>query len=298
MNDIWMEPVKQVIPEPCVLGEGCVWDHRISSLYFVDIESHVIKCRNSRTHRVKTCQLDDYIGCVVPAEAGGIVAATGTSLVWMSQEFDWEETLLSLPFADFLRFNDGKCDPGGCLWVGTMSANQNHPGAKQGGSLYCIRDNQVLARYDGYTIPNGMAWSRDGRLFYHIDTPTRCIDVYDVEGPGLITGRRTVVHVEEGDGSPDGMCMDEEGNLWTAMWGAGKVICFDSTTGEKLHEISVPAKHVSCVTFGGEDLKTLYITTAKDGDGQGGHLYEVKLPVSGQLPYPYAGINGGKRNEA
>lgn len=290
-----MDRVNQIVPVICELGEGCVWDERVQCLYFVDIKGFAVYSWNPGSRQLHTYQTDGPPGCLVPEADGTIAVAAGHTLIRLSAGLELESVLTKLDFPEHLRFNDGKCDPQGNWWIGTMAEDQKHPDAEKGGSLCCIRNHQVIADYRGYTIPNGLAWSRDGSLFYHIDTATGCIDVYDIDGTdhGKISGRRCAVQVEEQDGSPDGMCMDTEGNLWTAMWGGGKVICFHPETGKKLAEILVPAKHVSCVTFGDRDLKTLYITTAKDEMGQGGGLYSVRMPVAGRTPYRYGGEGNG-----
>lgn len=307
----------------CRLGEGCVWERRSGRLYFVDIEGckiYGIRLGDG-TGEIWKFDAEDMVGCLVPCADGagnlpcdcsadgagnppcdcsadgagnpprvrsadGVVAAIGHRLVRITEDGKKTEVLLELPLPDYMRFNDGKCDADGRLWVGTMAKSQEHPKAKACGSLYCIEGNRVIAEYPGYTIPNGMAW--DGNRFYHIDTSRGMIEEYRMDR-GNLTGRKTTVTVDPADGSPDGMTIDSEGNLWVAMWGGRKVNCYDPRTGQKLAEIPVPAKNVSCVTFGDADLKTLYITTAMDEDGQGGRLHAVRLPVAGVLPYEYGG---------
>ena len=284
---IW--EVRQIPSFRCRLGEGCVWDARSGRLYFVDIEGCKIHWFRPVDGSAGGIDTDDMAGCLALCRAGegGIVAAIGHRLVRITEDGVKLEILTELILPDYVRFNDGKCDSQGRLWVGTMAKNQEHPKAKGCGSLICIEDNRVTAEYPGYTIPNGMAW--DGERFYHIDTSKGMIEEYRMEDSGRLGGRKTAVSVNPADGSPDGMSIDEEGNLWVAMWGGKKVCCYHPQTGEKLGEIPVPVKNVSCVTFGDEDLKTLYITTAMDGDGLGGQLYAVRLPVAGVLPYEYGG---------
>ncbi len=283
-----METVNQVLPLACELGEGCVWDQENQSLYFVDITSCMVYRLRTEDNHLASRRLPGPVGCVVPEVSGGIIAASGHSLYYLDKDLEREEVgILPLVFSDTLRFNDGKCDPWGCLWLGTMAGDQSREEAYGEGSLLCIKDLQLISEYSGYTIPNGMAWSADRGTFYHIDTRLQRVDRYDVEGRGKISGRRTAVSVPEEDGSPDGMCMDCQGNLWIAMWGAGKAACYSPDTGQKLCEIPVPARNVSCVTFGGPDLQTLYITTAKDQEGHGGGLYSVRVPVKGLPAFVY-----------
>jgi len=291
---VGLEQVSQVLEQTFELGEGCMWDQETESLYFVDITG----CRIYR-YRPEDGALSSYstrgpVGCVFPTADHGIGAASGNSLIRLEKDLTGERILATLDFPGYLRFNDGKCDPWGRLWVGTMAGDQSHLMAKGGGSLYCIRDGQILAEHGGFTIPNGLAWSQDRSRFYHIDTGLRRVDVYELDGPERMSGRQTAFSIPEGEGDPDGMCMDSRGNLWIAMWGAGKAALYDPATGRRLEEIPIPAKNVSCVAFGDRDLKTLYITTARDQSGDGGALYRVKLPVGGPAPYAYGGTENGK----
>lgn len=323
-TDSWKDyEVRPVLPVRCRLGEGCVWDRQSGRLYFVDIEGCKIYgfCPGRETEEIWEFDTDDMVGCLVPCE-DGIVAAVGHRLIRITDvgKGNRADVLMELPLPDYVRFNDGKCDARGRFWVGTMAVSQEHPKAKGCGSLYCIEEDRVLAEYAGYTIPNGMAW--DGEDFYHIDTSKGAIEKYRMGAAGRLFARCMVVDVAssigrpagvsigaegrpvgvrvgvEGrpsdvsigsEGMPDGMCIDSEGKLWTAMWGGGKVNCYDPATGQKLTEIAVPADNVSCVAFGDEDLKTLYITTAMNEKGLGGQLYAVRLPVAGVEPYRYGG---------
>lgn len=290
-----MMNVTSVFMPNCALLEGCVWNQNEKSLYFVDIESGTAYRFRPEDGRVERKTAAGRVGCLVMHDAGGVVMAVTNRLVHDSFSHGAEsKVLLQQDFPSYLRYNDGKCDRYGNLWVGTMAVDQSHPSAKGGGSLYCIQDGQVVASYDGYTIPNGLVWSEDGTGFYHIDTALQKIDLYDVEEKVRLTDRRTAFKIIPEEGSPDGMCMDAEGNLWVAMWGGGKVNGYDRISGKKIEEIRVPDQNVSCCCFGGSDGKTLYITTARDMSGNGGHLYQTDMPVSGSRIYEY----GGKRDGA
>lgn len=274
----YVEPVLEL---ECRLGEGCVWDEENKCLYFVDIESFKVYCYYLENQQLIEYLVEDYVGCIVMKENNSFVAAVKNKLVQIDKTTARQMVLHENDIPDFIRYNDGKCDVFGNIWIGTMAIDQTRQDAKEAGSLFCIKDNKVVAKYDKFTIPNGLAWSEDGSIFYHIDTATHKVDAYDVEEEYYLKNKRTVIAIDESEGSPDGMCMDAEGNLWIALWGGSKVVCYDPSTGKKLHEILVPDKNVSCCTFGGEDLKTLYITTAKDEDGNGGKLYQLIMDSKG-----------------
>lgn len=275
----------------CILAEGCVWNRNEDALYFVDIEGCKVYRWKPGEEQAGVIWTNQRVGCLVFHRDGGIVTAESSRLIHRNKAD--KTVLLDQHLPGYLRYNDGKCDRSGNLWVGTMAVSQDHPAARNGGSLYCIKNGKVAAAYSGYTIPNGMAWNRDGSVFYHIDTALQRVDAYDVEdGTGLVN-RRTVITVPEEEGSPDGMCMDSEGNLWIAMWGGGRVNGYHLPTGKKTEEIRVPDKYVSCCCFGGGDGKELYITTARDEDGKGGQIYQTRMDTCGAEVYEYGGKKDG-----
>lgn len=270
------------------LGEGCLWDEERNIVHFVDIEGFKIYSYSFDNGNMEVYDTGDYVGCIVLDEEDRLIAAVRNKLIRIDLNSKKTETILTIDQPEYVRFNDGKCDKYGNLWVGTMAIDQSHPKAVGVGKLYCISEERIIAEYEGFTIANGLAWNKAGDKFYHIDTKTQRIDVYDVDGPGIIKNRRALVTIDSKEGSPDGMCIDSKERLWVAMWGGSKVNCYDSYTGEKLKEIRVPSVHTSCCTFGGEALNTLYITSAKDEVGNTGGFYKVKIDgVKGIKPYKY-----------
>lgn len=278
-----------LLPLSCQLAEGCVWDGEKEILYFVDIDGCMLYSYMFRNQQLKSYFMGGPVGCVALCKDGGLVAAVKDTLLWINPKSGEKKILLHHDFPDYLRYNDGKCGPDGSLWAGTMAMDQRHPKAVGGGMLYCISDNQIRSEYEGYTIPNGLAFNGDGSIFYHIDTALHRIDQMDIFADGILEHRRAAAEILPEWGDPDGMCIDEEGNLWVAMWGGGKVICINPQTGQKLDEIFVADRYVTCCCFGGKDLKTLFITTARDEEGKGGQVFAVEMEVKGTLPYRYGG---------
>lgn len=267
------------------LAEGPVWFEEQQQLRFVDIEAGRIYSYDGST--IAHMKMPDMVGCVVPLAENRLVAAVKNKLYEVDWQADRRKLLYCFPIPEHLRFNDGKCDGAGRLWVGTMAADQSHPLAKKGGSLYCVGPQGVLVQYKGFTIPNGMAWGDNGNCLYHIDTAEDAIFAYRVINGITLCEKRTVASFAGQPGSPDGMCLDAQGNLWVALWGGGAVVCVHPATGQILHKISLPEANVSCCTFGGSKLDTLFITTAKDGDGNGGSLWKIKTNTTGILPHDY-----------
>lgn len=276
----------------CELGEGCVWDEKKNCLYFVDIKKKKLYCYKPSEDELIFMDVSDLIGTIVLYEDGSILGMEKDKFMKIDFEQKEEILLAKLELEDGLRFNDGKCDFDGRVWVGTMFIDEDLPKAKKGGSFYCFEvkeENEIKIeerqRLSGYTIPNGLAWSSDQKRLYHIDTKEHAIFVFDITENGMIENRRVLIQVPESEGFPDGMTIDEKGNLWVAMWSGSKVVCYDTKTAKKLDEIALPEKFVTCCTFGGEDMQTLFITTAANGQNVGGNLYSIHLDVKGMTPY-------------
>ena len=242
-----------------VLAEGPVWDEQAQLLYWVDIERGKICRFHPAFQSNQEWLLGTKVGFAVLAESGDMLAGTQEGLVRFSPE-----TGRCAPYANpepnlpNNRFNDGKCDPQGRLWAGTMSMIET----ETTGSLYRVdADGSINRCLTSVAISNGLAWSAD--KMYYIDSPTRRVDAFDFDAPsGAISNRRCVVALADGLGFPDGMTMDEEGKLWVALWEGWGVGRFDPTTGEMLAKVEAPTACVTSCCFGGPDFEVLYLTTA------------------------------------
>ena len=228
------------------------------------------------------------LGAAVPRTGGGWVLAASTAFFALDE--DGTVTRLTEDLADpaVVRMNDGKCDPAGRFWAGTMDYEESRPIA----SLY-VYDGTVRTVLDGATISNGLAWTPDHRAMYYIDTPTGRVDVFDYdEDTGEITNRRPFVEVE--GGHPDGMTLDDEGYLWVALWGGGAVRRYDPSGGPA-GIVHLPVTNVSSCTFGGPGGTTLFITTSQQGlseqqkaaEPDAGRIFRVDPGVSGPPATPF-----------
>ena len=279
------------------LAEGPLWDHEAQTLYWIDIVGKRIHRYRTENGSSDSLELDQYIGAAVQHASGGLIAAMQHGFHRIDFESGRVEQLAD-PESDRPdnRFNDGKCDPAGRFWAGTMSLK----GESGTGALYRLdRDGSVHKMADGISISNGLAWSADRRTMYYIDTPTQRVDAFDYDpDTGEIANRRTVIRIPEEDGSPDGMSIDAEGKLWIALWGGWQVGRWDPDTGEKLMSIRVPTAHVTSCAFGGPDFKQLYITTAREGlsaeelerQPGAGCLFTARVDVAGLPADKYQGI--------
>lgn len=262
------------------LAEGPVWLEELDALCLVDINAG-----NVLTHRrgvVRVYPMGGRTGFVVPCGSGRLAAGVDRRLVLLDLLSGSTETLLDCPCPDHLRFNDGKCDSFGRLWADLMAYDRQHPRAQDGGSLLCISKNGVHCERERLAIPNGMDWDEPNGWFYHTDTMS-----------GLIVKRRwpekssweTALDLRGEQGAPDGFCIDSDGMLWVAMWGGFQLLRCDPLSGCVIERIPVPDRNVSCCAFGGKGLDRLYVTTARDENGEGGALYELETGCRGRAPH-------------
>lgn len=246
------------------LGEGPCWDTDQQCLYWVDILNHSLHVFDYQTKRMSVSQVGDYVSAVSLCESGRLLISPKEGLSFFDLKSGLKEFIQhpekSHPTH---RYNDGKVDPAGRLWIGSMelSAKANQA------ALYCLYPDQTIdKKLDNVTISNGLAWSSDLQTLYFIDTPTQEIVAfrYHVD-TGEIQNRKVAFKISEDEGSPDGMTIDAEGMLWVCHWGGGKVSRWDPVLGKRLDEVTVPVSNVTCCTFGGPELSELFITTARDG---------------------------------
>lgn len=282
-----------VVASDCTLGEGCLWDSERQLLYWVDIYGDRVFIFDPKAAAPRVYPTKDHVSTVVPTLGGELVLALRQELAWLDPDTGQLAPLASPePLAPTLRFNDGKCDPRGRLWLGTMVES----GPPSRAALYCISPELTITKaLSGLTISNGLVWREQS--FYHIDTPTQQIKHFDYdEATGHISGPRVIATLGPDPGAPDGMTIDEEGMLWVALWGGRSVVRIDPSSGAVVFRVEVPASHVTSCAFGGRELDELYITTAQIGldadnlqaEPHAGGLFRVKLPFRGVPAVPFA----------
>jgi sugar lactone lactonase YvrE len=190
------------------------------------------------------------------------------------------------------RMNDGEVDPRGRLWAGSMAFDKT-PGA---GALYLLDRGVATTVLEGLTISNGTAFSAGGTEMLYIDTPTQQVRRFRVTESGGLADPEVVVEIDPADGHPDGMCLDDEGFLWVALWGGSEVRRY-SPAGEHVGSVRVDAPQVSSCAFVGPDRDVLVITTSQEGYSaedsarhpRAGMLFAVRPGVSGRAAAAYAG---------
>lgn len=240
------------------LGECPLWDERDAMLWWVDARFPAVKCLDPATGAVMMLVLPEIVGSIALRETGGMLAATKSGLHLfdpasgaLDKKIDPETHLPDN------RFNDGRCDRAGRFWAGTMS----HVNRDPTGSLYRFdADFRSTRLRNAIIIPNSLAFSPDGRTMYFADTNRHTIWAYDYD-PASGAATRERVFADTGAGRPDGSCVDADGCLWNADYGASRVVRY-TPAGKVDRTYELPVTNVTCCCFGGRDLDTLYITTA------------------------------------
>lgn len=270
--------VELVYKIPSKLGEGAIWNYTTNELYWIDIEAKKLHIYQPQKNINKTITMPSRIGTVVPTKQENKAVVALEDGVYIVDTVTEELSVLSDVESKTVtnRFNDGKCDPNGNLWVGSMHLKQSKPDA----NLYKINpEGKAEKMLSNITISNGIVWSKDAKTMYYIDTPTMKIRAFDFDAiENTISNERVVVEVNEKEGFPDGMAIDENDMLWVGMWNGDAVAQFNPKTGKLINKIKVPAHNVTSCAFGGENLDELYITTAT-----------VDMTEEEQRKYPLAG---------
>ncbi len=285
-------PFTCVLDARASLGECPVWAADEQVLYWADINAPALHRFDPATGRNTAMPMPSAIGCFALRTRGGFVVALRDG-VWLARaDGALQRMLAAAPYdPDHHRFNDGRTDPRGRFFAGTMNERRD----AQSGALYRLDDDGSALRQvvEGVTISNGLAWSPDGRTMYHSDTPAHVIRAYDYDVATGTPSRPRVFAAWTGETDrPDGGAVDSAGNYWSAFYNAGKIVQL-SPQGNVLAEHRVPAMCPTMCAFGGTDLCTLYVTSArqKREDDElarlpfSGGVFAMRVEVPG-LPEP------------
>lgn len=250
----------------CLLGESPLWHPTEQALYAVDIPGRQVLCWREGAVAPEAWPQDTEPGCIAARAKGGLLVARRDGL-WSLDTTTGAHSRVAAPPYDpaRLRFNDGKVDPAGRLWIGSIS-DAREPEA----ALYRFDGQAFTPQVPGLTTSNGLAWSPDGRRMHWSDTKAHRIYVADFDAAtGALSNPRVFVEFkprtagERYGGRPDGAAMDAEGCYWAAMFEGGCLLRI-APTGEVVQRVELPATCPTMPTFGGADLRTLFITTARD----------------------------------
>ena len=271
-------------------GEGPVWwpdsGLRICDVYSGDVVS-IDLSSGAETGRM---HVGDVVGAFRPRASGGVVAGIEDGFAIVAADGSIERRIAAWDEPGF-RMNDGATDWNGDFTCGRLKQNEPREGT---GVLYRLSDPSAapVPVLDGQGIPNGLVFDERSSGAYYIDTLTRCVRRYDIDGDGAWTDAGVSVDLTHGEAYPDGMTVDREGRLWIALWGDGTVKCYEPGTSRVLEEVSVPGTtHITAATFGGDDLATLFITTSREVDPLpvDGSVFAACPGAVGTLPHAYRG---------
>lgn len=263
-----------------VLGESPLWDPARKTLFWVDIDLGLLYEYQPNSFGLKAHPIGQKSGCI---------ALTGTDQLLLATEYGFafyipgdlapDNFLDVIPEGQGIMFNDGKVSPEHEFWVGSK-------GPRGSSKLYRLSDDlKCSVLLDDISISNGIGWSLDGRFFFHTDSLDRAIYRYTLNGKEFSNKK---IFYTPPAGTPDGLTIDAEGNLWVAIWDGGRVVRL-SPEGDELAQILLPVSRPTSVTFGGELLRTLFITSASvdlpsnqlAAEPYAGSLFTIDLPVTG-----------------
>jgi sugar lactone lactonase YvrE len=267
------------------LGECPLWDERESMLWWVDSRWPALKRFDPATGAVMMQVLPEVVGSIAFRDQGGLLAATKSGLHVLDGSGGALEPMAN-PEAHLPenRFNDGRCDRAGRFWAGTMCDARRDPT----GSLYRFDADFACAKLrNAIIIPNGLAFSPDNRTMYFADTNRHTIWAWDYD---LVSGAATNerVFADTGEGRPDGSCVDADGGLWNAQYGGGRLVRY-TPAGKVDRVVELPVANPTCCAFGGDDLGTLYVTTATQRLSPGDLAQQ---PLAGSLLALRPGVKG------
>jgi sugar lactone lactonase YvrE len=239
-------------------------------------------------------------GCIALRASGGLLVALRSGLAVLDTQGGALSEVSPPPYEQATtRFNDGRCDVGGRLWVGSIYEPRDRPNA----ALFSVEQGVIRDSGRRGTVLNGIAFSPDNRTFYHSDTTSHSIYACDFDPvSGDLSGDRLLKSFSRDKtqpdygGRPDGATIDSEGAYWCAMYEGGRLLRL-STDGDVLQEISLPVRCPTMMAFGGKDLRTLYITTVSKGRSEAelgryplsGQLLSLRMDVAGRAEHFYEG---------
>lgn len=289
-----MTQVELALDARAILGEGPRWCETEERLYWVDIGRNALHRFDPASGSDEARVFAEPVGCFAFLQGGGLLLAM-TSGLYLLKSWDNEPRLFARsPFAGDAerRYNDGRTDPAGRFWVGSVNTAKSSANA----ALYRVSGDGVMHEIEGGMMTaNGAAFSGDGARFFHADTPSHAIRAYTCDAAGgILSGRRIFHQFPLGQGRPDGGSVDEEGCYWSALFDGGRVVRL-SPDGEIVQSVALPITRPTMIAFGGADRKTAYVTSARTGLNEAmlakeplaGGIFSFRVEVPGLPEFPF-----------
>jgi sugar lactone lactonase YvrE len=278
--------VEVAIRAEAILGECPRWDAAARRLSWVDVEAGALHLFDPATREDRGYELGAMAGAAAPTEGGELLVALADRIVLVDPADGSTRDLATIPHPrPDMRTNDGACDPAGRFWVGSTQLESAHAA----GALYRLASGVLERVLDGVTLSNGIGWSPDGRLMYYVDSLTYRVDVLDFDlDAGTVAARHELVGVSQADGVPDGLAVDDDGCIWLALYGGACVRRY-GPDGLLDGVLSLPVKKVTACCFGGDDGRSLYVTTAAGRQPLSGSVFVADVGVGGPPAHHYRG---------
>ena len=254
------------------LGEGPIWTPETNSVTWTDITENTFHTANIDTGKTESFGVPSMIGAIAHTKDGHYIAATQKGFARIS--FEGKYSPLHSFLQDDMRMNDGKVDPAGRFWAGSMALSFE----KDRGSLYVLEtDNSYQKVLDNITLSNGMGWSPDARYFYYIDSIPGVLKRFDYDlDNGKISNPKNLITFDASTGVPDGMSVSSDGKIVVALWDGGRIEIYEPT-GAKVSEIKLGVSRPTCCTFAGPNQDMLIVSTASQGIDRAGE------PLAGKI---------------
>ena len=245
--------------QACSLGEGLLWHPLRNSLFWFDINNKRMYERRFHNDHAQLFEFDEHVSAAGWVDQNTLLIASETALFYFSIESKKRLDIVDLEAQNNeTRSNDGRADPYGGFWIGTMGKN-----AETGyGAIYRYYKGELRRLYADITIPNSICFSPNGRTAYYCDTPVRKIMQQTLDNEGWPLGSPEI-YIDVTPYSPDGSVVDSEGNLWNAQWGANRVACYNPA-GDYVKSVTFTASQISCPAFGGDEMTHLFASSARE----------------------------------
>ena len=254
------------------LGEGPIWSADTNSVTWTDITQNTFHTADIDTGKTMSFGVPSMVGAIAHSKDGGYIAATQKGFARIGVDGKYSPLHSFLP--DDMRMNDGKVDPSGRFWAGSMALSFE----KGRGSLYVLeKDKSYRSILDDITLSNGMGWSPDAQYFYYIDSVPGVLKRFDYDlHTGQISNPKDLITFDSSSGIPDGMSMSSDGKIVIALWDGGRIEIYEPS-GEKVSEITLGVSRPTSCTFAGPNRDILIVSTASQG------INRADEPLSGKI---------------
>ena len=254
------------------LGEGPIWSADTNSVTWTDITQNTFHTADIDTGKTMSFGVPSMVGAIAHSKDGGYIAATQKGFARIGVDGKYSPLHSFLP--DDMRMNDGKVDPSGRFWAGSMALSFE----KGRGSLYVLeKDNSYRSILDDITLSNGMGWSPDAQYFYYIDSVPGVLKRFDYDlYTGHISNPKDLITFDSSSGIPDGMSMSSDGKIVIALWDGRRIEIYEPS-GEKVSEITLGVSRPTSCTFAGPNRDILIVSTASQG------IDQADEPLAGKI---------------